>query len=77
MYLVGPVDRRTGIRIHAANLMGDAKKGYKCQLNGCIALGEKLGWIGKQKAVLVSRPAIRRLEKLTEGKPFQLEIING
>lgn len=74
LYLVGPVPKRTGIRIHPANLMGDSKLGFKCQLNGCIALGEKLGWIDKQKAVLVSQPAVRRVEQYFGGRPFQLEI---
>lgn len=74
MYLIGPVPGRSGIREHAANLMGDIKKGLKSQLNGCIALGERLGWIDGQKALLLSRPAIRRFENLMERKPFILEV---
>lgn len=74
LYLVGPVLNRSGIRKHSANLMGDASKGYKAQLNGCISLGEKLGWLDGQKAILVSQPAISKLERLMEGKPFILEI---
>lgn len=74
LYLVTPVIRRSGIRIHPANVMGDLVKGFKSQLNGCIALGEKLGWLDKQKAVLMSVPAVRRLEEYFEGKQFQLEI---
>jgi hypothetical protein len=54
--------------------MGDAAKGYKCQLNGCIALGEKLGWMDKQKCVLSSVTALRRLEEFFAGKPFRLTI---
>lgn len=57
--------------------MGDAARGWKAQLNGCIALGERLGWIGKQKALLLSRPAVRRLEEYFGGKPFILEIRDG
>jgi len=74
MFLVDGVPDRAGIRIHAANLMGDVTLGYKAQLNGCIALGEKLGSIDGQKAVLLSVPAIRKFEKLMGGKPFELEI---
>lgn len=75
MYLVGPVLGRTGIRIHSANRMGDSKKGFVADLLGCIALGERIGWIGQQKALLVSKPAVRRFEKHMEEKPFTLEII--
>ncbi len=49
----------------------------RCQLNGCIALGERHGWIEGQKAVLVSAPAIRRLEEYFGGKPFTLEVRNA
>ena len=74
MYLISKVPARAGIRVHAANFMGNPKKGFRRQLHGCIALGEKLGWLGGQKAILVSRPAIRRFEDITNGKPFELEI---
>lgn len=74
LYLVGPVPARAGIRVHPANLMGDASLGFKCQLNGCIALGERLGWIDGQKAVLVSVPAVRRLADHFGGRPFLIEI---
>lgn len=77
MYLVFPVDGRLGIRIHSANLMGDRFTGFKCQLNGCIAMGEKLGWLDGQKALLVSKPAIRRFENYLNKENFRLEIING
>lgn len=74
LYLVDSVPARAGIRVHPANLMGDSSKGFKCQLNGCIALGERLGWMEGQKAVLLSAPAVRRLESFFGGRPFQLEI---
>lgn len=74
MYLMSKVENRSGIRIHAANFMGDDKKGFRKQLHGCIALGEKLGWLGGQKAILVSRPAVRRFEEIIGGEPFELEI---
>ena len=74
MYLVTPVRDRAGIRIHSANLMGDSTKGFKKQLNGCISLGEKFGWIEGQKAILASGPAVRRFEEHMDHKPFSLEI---
>ncbi len=77
MYVVEGVEGRTGIRKHSANFMGDRSKGFKAQLNGCISLGERVGWIEKQKALLLSAPAVRRFETQMELKPFTLEIRNG
>ena len=77
MYLVGNVPGRAGVRFHAANLMGDASKGLKSQLNGCIALSERIGTMDGQKALILSAPAIRKLEEVMDGKPFELEIIDA
>lgn len=74
MYLLLGTEPRAGIREHSANLMGNKLKGYRAQLNGCIALGERLGWLDGQKAVLLSRPAVRRFEEYMEHEPFILEI---
>jgi hypothetical protein len=74
MYLIEGVEKREGIRIHPANLMGDKSKGFQMQLNGCIALGEKLGSIDGQKALLLSAPAVRKFESYMNKKPFILEI---
>jgi hypothetical protein len=77
MYLLLGTEPRAGIRKHSANLMGDLTLGYKAQLNGCIALGERLGWIEGQKAILVSAPAMRRFEGHMGHSPFVLEIRNA
>lgn len=79
MYLVGGVNGRSGIRIHSANLAGDKYngKGLRAQLNGCIALGEKVGMIDNQKAILLSKPAVSSFERLMDQKPFILEVINA
>lgn len=71
--LIG-VEGRGGILIHSANLFGDRQRGYKAQLLGCISLGEKIGWLDGQKAILISRPAIRTLEEFMQRKPFTLEV---
>lgn len=76
MYLLLETSPRAGIRKHAANLMGDESKGYRRQLNGCIALGERLGWMDGQKALLLSAPAMRRFEDHMGRRPFILEIRN-
>lgn len=77
MYLLGNTDPRVGIRAHSANFMGDKSLGYKMQLNGCIALGERLGTMDGQKALLFSAPAVRRFETFMGHDPFMLEIKNA
>ncbi len=74
MYLLLGTEPRSGIRKHVANLMGAIGAGYKAQLNGCIALGERLGYLAGQKALLVSAPAMRRFESHMGHRPFLLEI---
>ena len=76
MYIVENVPGRSGIRIHPANLMGDKSKGFLSHLLGCIALGERVGTIKGQKALLVSRPAVTKLENYMKHEPFILEIRN-
>jgi hypothetical protein len=85
MYLIENVNNRSGIRIHSSNVAGDKTLGYKCQLNGCIALGEKIGYLEilkdglreKQKSILISKPAVSKFEILMRGQPFILEVVNG
>ena len=72
MYEITSVTGRSGIRFHSANFMGSGK--LKKQLNGCVALGFKLGVMEGQKALLLSSPAIRQFEKLLNGREFTLEI---
>lgn len=68
-YLLGNVSNRSGIRIHSANLAS--------QLNGCIALGQKLGTMDNSKCVLLSRPAVFQFELMMGKEPFQLEVLDG
>ncbi len=72
MYLLTPTGKRAGIRMHVANFMATAPK--KKQLNGCLALGERLGWIDGQKCLLLSKPAMRRFEALMQYESFWLEV---
>jgi hypothetical protein len=48
----------------------------RSQLYGCIALGEKLGHMDGQKAIMLSRPAVAKLENSMKREPFELEIKN-
>jgi hypothetical protein len=75
MYLVDRVPGRSGVRIHSANYMGDRSKGHRCHLNGCIALGQRLGHIEGQKALILSTPAVFALEAGTGRQSFELEIL--
>lgn len=74
MYLLESVPQRTGVRKHSANFMGDKAMGYEAQLNGCIALSEKLGWMNGQKCLLVSAPAMRKFENHMQHNTFTLEV---
>jgi hypothetical protein len=49
-------------------------QGWTTQLEGCIALGEHVGKLGNQHAVLTSRVAVRRFAEEMERKPFVLRI---
>jgi hypothetical protein len=74
-YLLGITGARTDIRIHSANLMGDVSKGFRAEVEGCIAIGYELGTLGGQKALIKSAAAIRYFEEFLDCQPFELEII--
>jgi hypothetical protein len=71
------VPGRDGVLLHSANLMGDRAKGFKAQLLGCVAAGERIGYMDRQKAILMSAPAVRAIETFFERQPFELEIRDG
>jgi Family of unknown function (DUF5675) len=70
----GVPDGRTQVEIHAANFAGDVSKGYKCQLEGCLALGESIGLLNGQKAVLESKIAVAQFNTERAMQPFTLVI---
>ncbi len=71
------VPARSGVLVHSANYMGDRTMGLKCQLLGCIALGEKRGVMDGQAALLMSFAAVRRFERYMDGQPFELEVADA
>lgn len=71
------VEGRTYILIHAGNFGGDVSKGLKSHTHGCILLGKKRGTIKGQKAILVSKPTIRKFMNLMGDSEFTLTIIGG
>lgn len=68
------VPGREAVLIHSGNLAGDAQKGMLRHTMGCLLPGLKRGWIGKQKAVLMSLPALNQLRKLIGRQQCMLEI---
>jgi hypothetical protein len=74
---VTDVEGRSYILIHAGNWAGDTKKGYKAHSEGCILFGKRTGLLQGQKAVLYSKPTIKKFMKHVCNEPFELEIIGG
>lgn len=76
VYWVLKVDGRTYILIHSGNWAGDTQKELVTHTNGCILLGEKRGYLAGQRAVLLSRRAIRQFMNKLQGNDFKLHIIS-
>lgn len=76
-YEILNVPGRAGIRIHGGNFAGDVSKGYISHSLGCPLLGERVGRVNGQRAVLNSRSAVAKFERYMDGKPFTLEVINA
>jgi hypothetical protein len=79
VYEVTGVQGRSEILIHPANFAGDPEAGWTTELQGCIALGLKSGFLrnpqgSMQRALLVSRPAVGQFMLWAAGNPFELEI---
>ncbi len=73
-YHVEGVPGRSSVEIHSANFMGDSSKGLKCELLGCIAPGMQGGYMAGQKAVILSREALSKLENDLHWEDFELTI---
>jgi hypothetical protein len=75
---------RTDIQIHSANLAGDTAKGYKSQLEGCIAMGGAvvqftaamgIGCDKPQRGVSGSRSEIAAFNREMKKEPFTMQIV--
>lgn len=77
VYWVRDVPGRSGILIHAGNVMGDVEQGYRADSWGCLLPGKRMGHLWDQRAVLSSRAALRELHKVTGRRPFNLEITDA
>jgi hypothetical protein len=75
IYYVGNVPGRDSILMHGGNVAGDVEKGLLSHVLGCILLGLERGHVNGQQAVLVSRPAVTKLQTEMKELPFTLEIV--
>lgn len=76
LYYVTKVPRRSDIEIHPANFCGDRALGFRCELDGCIALGTLVGPMNGQKAILYSHQAFLQFNRDLKKSPFELTIVN-
>ena len=77
MYMLMDVPGRSGIRIHSGNWAGSKNLGFRTNVLGCIMFGKAKGELMAQKAILISRPAVRAFENFMNHDGFELEIVNG
>lgn len=75
VYQVMDVPGRSDILIHAGNYAGDKSLGRLSDVEGCILVGERRGVMRGQRAVLVSRPAVRGFMNAMQGQDFRLEVV--
>lgn len=74
VFQVLDVEGRTHILNHSGNLAGDIAKGLKTHVKGCILHGTRRGVLQGQRAVLLSRPVVRKLRKALGDADFTLTI---
>lgn len=72
VYLVTGVPGRSFILIHPGNWAGDVRKGFKSNSMGCLLFGRRRGLLSGQKAVMVSRPAVRDFNRKMAKQDFYL-----
>ena len=72
LYLLAGVEGHDGVEIHKGNFAGDAP--LKCDTSLCILLGNAIGEIAGQKALLRSKDAFDRFMLEMENEPFELTI---
>lgn len=80
-YEILDVPNRSGIRIHSGNLAGDKIRGWDSHSLGCPLFGERTGTLKNkagrpQRAVLLSRSAISKLENALDRRPCTVEVFD-
>lgn len=74
VYELQDVEGRSYVLTHSGNVAGDRTKGWKTHSAGCLLLGRYRGKIGNQKAVMCSRPTLRKFMQTMGDDPFWLNI---
>lgn len=75
MFLIAEdIPDRGGFRVHSGNFAGDIDKGFQSHSLGCPLLGRKRAIMSNQKAVLISRPAVKDFENVMAGRSAKLII---
>ena len=74
LYHIQNVPNRENCLIHMGNWCGDVKKGYRSDVEGCVILGNNMGILEGQEAVLNSVTALTQFNKLLNGESFMLAI---
>jgi hypothetical protein len=79
VFHVNNVPGRSAILIHSGNFAGDVDMGYASHVQGCILLGMARGKMrdlsgSPQRAVLLSKPAVRKFMELVGEGPFLLQV---
>lgn len=59
-FIVSDVLNRSYILFHSGNYFGDSLQNYKTHSYGCILLGQYSGIMQNQKAIFISRTAVRQ-----------------
>jgi len=73
-YWVRNVPGRKYILFHSGNWAGDREKGLRSHTYGCILVGKYPGGLQGQKAILCSRPTLKKLLNHMNKEPFTLQI---
>lgn len=74
-YWLKDVPGRSGILIHSGNWAGDRFKGLKTNSWGCILLGQAVGVLGGQRAVISSKSAVYAFNEAMRHRSGKLRII--
>lgn len=77
IYWVTNVPNRSFVLIHTGNYAGDESKRYRSDSWGCLLIGQKFGWLNKQRVVLNSRITLRRFMNHMNYESFKLHIIGN
>ena len=76
VYGIKNVPNRFNVLIHSGNFAGDADKGLKSDVLGCILLGEKITVINNQNGISNSRNTLKEFMDHMNNEDFTLTIEN-